>query len=280
MKPLGQLWMLAFLAILPSWAYAQGMDSKEAPSPEVAAESLVRLLQAQVPGSKPNKQTVSIGGFEVETDSESYKVEFGSLGRQAIEEANGEYRVTLYGQDDEVDFVYVSDQEGTADEFMHAVDALARHSFLAKAEAQVAEAQNAVTQPLSAPPSRRVSYEALYTGNARNINNVEVGMTIDQVVMIMGTDTSAVRDGPLTNPWKTESLGEMEIHHYLTRKNPPFTPILENQATPIIFESGRVVSVGRSYIKSARRNANSGGTTTTPQGSKSVEARLERLKAL
>lgn len=100
---------------------------------------------------------------------------------------------------------------------------------------------------------KMIDYKEIINQNAQNINHVKIGMTISDVVNLMKNFQSEVKDGILNNPWKIESKGNTEIYHYLTRRHPPFTPILENQAVPVIFVNGLVSAVGRHYLKDARK---------------------------
>ena len=103
-------------------------------------------------------------------------------------------------------------------------------------------------------------------------------MSEAQVKSIMGSDTTKVRNGPLDNPWKIERLGSSTVYHYLTSKNPPFTPILEHQATPVLFKDGKVVGIGRAYIKQFRENKNA--NAAAPSSSKTIEERMTTLNNL
>ena len=111
-----------------------------------------------------------------------------------------------------------------------------------------------------------------------NVDKVSIGMSEAQVKSIMGSDTTKVRNGPLDNPWKIERLGSSTVYHYLTSKNPPFTPILEHQATPVLFKDGKVVGIGRAYIKQFRENTNA--NAAAPSSSKTIEERMTTLNNL
>ena len=129
----------------------------------------------------------------------------------------------------------------------------------------------------------QVTYRQILTFNATNVNQVTTGMTTAEVVSLMKNYQSEVRDGMLSNPWKIESVGDTAVYHYLTRKNPPFTPIAEQQATPVIFKNGKVTAVGRGYLKAARNDAVSSAPTPTPSTPASkgtLEERLNKLKGL
>jgi hypothetical protein len=90
---------------------------------------------------------------------------------------------------------------------------------------------------------------------------------------------SEVRDGKLKNPWKIESSGNAIIYHYLTKNHPPFVPILEWQATPVIFVNGIVSAVGRDYLRDARANTIS-SESPEPTSERTIEERLKTLEDL
>lgn len=126
-----------------------------------------------------------------------------------------------------------------------------------------------------------VDYEELLKLNIKNVSQITLGMSEDQVRNIMGDYTSAVRDGPINNPWKTERMGDMTILHYLIRRHPPFTPLLENQTEAIIIKHDIVSGIGRGYLKAARETAVTNTNVTNPTSStKSIEERLKTLKGL
>ncbi|HEY9033547.1 MAG TPA: hypothetical protein VIN71_06405 [Pseudomonadales bacterium] len=129
--------------------------------------------------------------------------------------------------------------------------------------------------------AEQVSYKELLRLNGQNIAQLKNGMSEAEVRKIMGSHSSAVRDGAIENPWKTEMLGDLKVLHYLVRRNPPFTPLLENQADPVILKKGKVIGVGRNYLKAAREQA-AGASLGKQQGgsSKSLEERLKTLEEL
>jgi len=125
----------------------------------------------------------------------------------------------------------------------------------------------------------KVSYKKMLNLNAQNIRQIKEGMTIPEVVTIMMDLQAKVRSGPLNNPWRIEYKGDTEIYHYLTRGHPPFLPILENQAIPVIFVDGKVTAVGRQFLKEARSKASlDEPLNEAPEGT--LEERLAKLKDL
>jgi hypothetical protein len=116
--------------------------------------------------------------------------------------------------------------------------------------------------------------------NVKNLGNVTPGMSIEEVEKTMGTYTTAVRDGELANPWKKQNLDGMIVYHYLTSVHPPFTAILERQATPVVFSGGKVVGIGREYLRKIYEKQDVPPAQEGPATEASVEQRLKRLKAL
>lgn len=102
----------------------------------------------------------------------------------------------------------------------------------------------------------KIPYRDFLAQNNANISQLTLGMTREQVVTLMKNYTSSVRDGPLSNPYKTESFqresDSYEVLYYLTRKHPPFTSIRDSQATPVVLKNGAVVGWGQSAMTGLR----------------------------
>ena len=128
--------------------------------------------------------------------------------------------------------------------------------------------------------TEQVGYKRLLQLNVGNLGKIDSGMTFQEVEEIMGNYTSAVKDGALSNPWRKDLEGETTVYHYLTRRHPPFTTILENQAVPVIFSGGKVVGIGRQYLKNLRERLDSAPAVEADTSQAGVEERLKRLKAL
>ena len=130
--------------------------------------------------------------------------------------------------------------------------------------------------------AQEVSYRELLRLNGENVARVSQGMSEAEVREIMGSYTSEVRDGALSNPWSTEQSGDTLILHYLTRRNPPFTPIMENQASPVILVNGAVTAIGRDFLRAARSAAagNAPAAAQPASGGASVAERLQTLDDL
>jgi hypothetical protein len=127
---------------------------------------------------------------------------------------------------------------------------------------------------------KKVSYREMITLNSVNVTKITTGMTKDEVVQVMGNLQSRVRSGPINNPWKIEIHGEMEILHYITAGHPPFAPIMDNQATPVILKEGKVIGMGRGVLKQIEASASPAPTQSRDSSEKSIEERLNTLKKL
>jgi Protein of unknown function (DUF3192) len=112
-------------------------------------------------------------------------------------------------------------------------------------------------QPVRGSPDTFVPYEDFLAQNNASTSHLRIGMTRDQVVALMKSNTTQVRDGPLSNPYRTESFQRdadiYEVLYYLTRKHPPFTPIRDWQATPVVLKNGTVVGWGQSALPAQRK---------------------------
>jgi hypothetical protein len=101
-----------------------------------------------------------------------------------------------------------------------------------------------------------VPYEDFLAQNNVSITHLRIGMTRDQVVALMKSNTTEVRVGPLSNPYRTESFQRdadiYEVLYYLTRRHPPFTPIRDWQTTPVVLKNGTVVGWGQSAMPAQR----------------------------
>ncbi len=100
---------------------------------------------------------------------------------------------------------------------------------------------------------QHLDYKELLARNNANVNQLSLGMTKEQVIALMKSYTSEVRDGPISNPYRTEAFQRgsdtYEVLYYLTRPHPPFTPLRDSQATPIILKNGAVSGWGHSALR-------------------------------
>lgn len=99
-------------------------------------------------------------------------------------------------------------------------------------------------------------YETWLAENQDNIQKISPGLTRNEVVGIMGTKESMLKNTPVSNPYKSDVFtlkdDNYEILYYLIRK-PAFTAIRESQATPVVIKNGIVTGVGNEAAKKAKR---------------------------
>jgi hypothetical protein len=104
--------------------------------------------------------------------------------------------------------------------------------------------------------AEELRYKKFITSNAENISKLTSGMTKAEVMNVMKDHTTKVPNGRLNNPYKAELFQRdsdtYEVLYFLTRIHPPFTPILDNQATPVVLKNGIVAGWGRSALQLAK----------------------------
>jgi hypothetical protein len=101
-------------------------------------------------------------------------------------------------------------------------------------------------------------YKEFLKRNVAGVNQISTGMSKDQVVAIMKDYTTTVHDAVLTNPYRNEVVQRgsdtYEVLYYITRRHPPFTPIIDAQTVPIILKNGVVVGWGKTALLDLRRS--------------------------
>lgn len=99
----------------------------------------------------------------------------------------------------------------------------------------------------------QLPYKAFLATNNEHIGQLSAGMTKEQVTSVMGTYRSEVRNGPLANPYRSEAFQRgkdaYEVLYYLTHPHPPFTPIRDSQATPVVLKNGILVGWGPNALQ-------------------------------
>ena len=96
----------------------------------------------------------------------------------------------------------------------------------------------------------------LVASTLTRLAKLSVGMSKADVVktMGMGTDTAKTKDGIVNNPWTTETFtgrdsAKYEVLFYVTRTNPPFSPIARYLTTPVVLKGGKVVGWGNDALE-------------------------------
>lgn len=101
---------------------------------------------------------------------------------------------------------------------------------------------------------RQLTLAELAASNQARLAKLSVGMSRNDVVSLMGDQTSKTPDGVVNNPWTVEtSVGkdgaQYEVLYYVIRKNQPFTPVRKSLTTAIVFKNGKVVSWGENAFE-------------------------------
>ena len=113
-----------------------------------------------------------------------------------------------------------------------------------------------VSCSILAGEGERVSLRDLAASNQSKLIRMSIGMTKDEVLTLMGTNTAKTRDGVVNNPWTSESFTDKngvqtEVWYYVTRKNQPFTPVRRSLTTPVVFKDSKVVGWGNDALSRA-----------------------------
>ncbi|WP_082877783.1 DUF3192 domain-containing protein [Methylomonas koyamae] len=90
--------------------------------------------------------------------------------------------------------------------------------------------------------------------NQGRLARLSIGISKNEVIALMGTDMANTKDGVVNNPWIVEGFvgddgSNYEVLYYVTRRNPPFTPVLKSITTPVVLKDGKVVSWGNDSVR-------------------------------
>ena len=98
--------------------------------------------------------------------------------------------------------------------------------------------------------------------NRANLNRLQLGMTKEEVLAVMGTKTvttyrEGVRGEQITNPYRTEMHRAgghtWEIMYYLTDLKADDDAITDDELTPIVLKDGKLDGWGWSYLQDVAR---------------------------
>jgi len=100
--------------------------------------------------------------------------------------------------------------------------------------------------------------------NQTNLLKLQLGMPKAAVVQLMGNRTATTPDGPVGNPFRTETFQNtggtnFEVLYYITERHRRFQPVRLRQATPVVFRDGLLIGWGNDALRQAR-------TAESPRG--------------
>jgi hypothetical protein len=109
-------------------------------------------------------------------------------------------------------------------------------------------------------PSDAIPYKELLARNQAAISRLAVGMTKDEVMATMGTDSAVTKNGLVLNPIRTESFtigaDVFEKMFYVTSAHRMFGPVNESQTTPVVLKNGKVIGWGKDAVDQLERAPN------------------------
>lgn len=103
-------------------------------------------------------------------------------------------------------------------------------------------------------PRGQMSLAELASSNQAKLMRMSLGMTRAEVIALMGVDTADTNDGVVNNPWTVEGFiaesgAHYEVLYYVTKPNPPFTPVRKTLATPVVLKDNKVVGWGDAALQ-------------------------------
>ena len=93
--------------------------------------------------------------------------------------------------------------------------------------------------------------------NQSNIATLSVGMPKAQVLKIMGRKSAQTRDGPIANPFRSETFQDRtgvqyEVLYYVTERNRRFQPLRLGNATPLVLQDSVLIGWGYQALSRVR----------------------------
>ena len=93
--------------------------------------------------------------------------------------------------------------------------------------------------------------------NQSNIATLSVGMAKAEVLKIMGRKSAQTRDGPIANPFKSETFQDKagvqyEVLYYVTERNRRFQPLRLGNTTPIVLKDSVLLGWGYQTLSRVR----------------------------
>lgn len=104
------------------------------------------------------------------------------------------------------------------------------------------------------------SFSKITAENRTRLNRLSVGMTKEQVLQIMGTETIETGSSPavVTNPHRSETLKSesgklIEVLFYYTDVKAQDGVITDDELTPIVIEDRKLVGWGNSFYTNVKK---------------------------
>jgi hypothetical protein len=97
-------------------------------------------------------------------------------------------------------------------------------------------------------------WDQIRTQNRESLNRLTVGITKEQALSIMGTETYEVEWGRrINNPYRTETIRTKDgepvlLVFYYTDVKARDDAVTDDELTPLVFEDGSLVGWGWSYL--------------------------------
>ena len=108
--------------------------------------------------------------------------------------------------------------------------------------------QTAASNRTSAGGLETVEYGELLTRNTTGLTKLSLGMDKSQVLSTMGTFQSEIREGMVSNPYKSEMITKgadvYEILYYMTANSRMFQGLRDSESTPVVLKNGKVAGWG------------------------------------
>ena len=98
-------------------------------------------------------------------------------------------------------------------------------------------------------PGGETPYLDFLHQNSESSSQLALGMSREEVRIVMGDAKTRVADGPISNPWRVEATvngtDSFEFLYYLVHRHPPFNPIRKSQAISVVLQNGEVIAWGQ-----------------------------------
>lgn len=90
------------------------------------------------------------------------------------------------------------------------------------------------------------------TKNKQNIAKLSIGMTKENVLNILGSDSIDIGSQIISNPYKIETIKGKEVIYYYTDIKNRDGVISDDELTPLIFENNKLVGIGHNFLENIK----------------------------